>query len=43
MQMQVLVSEDEFGYIMEPYGEELLDTYWVSDEGRDRLLAAFNP
>ena len=39
--MQILVFEDEFGYILEPYSDEDLPTYWVSPFGTQRLWDAY--
>ena len=39
--MQVLITSDDFGFIIEPYGiEEHVQTYWVSVIGTDRLWRA---
>ena len=39
--MRVLVFEDTFGYIVEPYATESLPTYWISPAGTQRLWDAY--
>ena len=39
--MQILIFEDEFGYIFEPYAEEDIATYWVSPLATQRLWDAY--
>ena len=38
--MRVLVFSDEHSYCIEPYGEEIAQTYWVSTPATERLWRA---
>ena len=38
--MQVLIFSDEHGYILEPYGDEDSQSYWVSAPATERLWRA---